>query len=474
MVTMTLRIEMNAQPGAFAALAAAMSDAGASVQGVDMRSASHSRVIRDITVTIPSEHLVRELQRSIRALPDMRIVSFSDSTFLAHLGGKLSIEPKIPIKTRADLAMLYTPGVARVAMAIAADPSKAHALTMKRNCVAVVTDGSAVLGLGEIGALGAIPVMEGKAMLFKRFANIDAFPICIDTMNVDEIVDTVVHIAPVFGGINLEDISAPRCFEIEERLQGRLDIPVMHDDQHGTAVVVVAALMNASRVVGKKLSDMTIVVAGTGAAGTATMKMLLHLGVGDIIPVDRNGALRRGERYDRSHWSWLAEHTNSRNRSGSLGEVLEGADAFIGVSAPGTLTVDMIRCMAKDPIVFALANPTPEIMPEEAGDVAAVLATGRSDYPNQINNLLSFPGIFRGALDARATRISDAMKVAAARAIAASVSDRELGPEYIVPSIFDHRVVEAVASAVAVAATSEGIARRTPISEQEEDATSVV
>lgn len=474
MQSLILRIEMSALPGAFVALATIISEAGASVQAVDMRSATTSRVVRDVTVTMPSENIARELQRAIRGLPDTRIISFSDPTFLAHLGGKIRVVPKFPITTRAELATVYTPGVTRVAMAIAADPRKAHTLTIKRNSVAVISDGSAVLGLGEIGALGAIPVMEGKAMLFKQFANIDAYPICLDTMDVDEIVETVVRIAPVFGGINLEDISAPRCFEIEERLSALLDIPVMHDDQHGTAVVVLAALMNAARVVGKNMSDLVVVVAGSGAAGTATMKMLLDMGVGDIIPVDRNGALQRGERYDRSHWSWLAEHTNKSGRSGSLADVLVGADAFIGVSAPGTLTSKMISTMARDPIVFALANPTPEIMPELAMLNAAVVATGRSDYPNQVNNLLAFPGIFRGALDARASRITDAMKVAAAKAIAQSISEKELGPEYIVPSVFDHRVVEAVAAAVAQAALTEGIARRKPIPEQEEDATSAV
>jgi malate dehydrogenase (oxaloacetate-decarboxylating) len=358
---------------------------------------------------------------------------------------------------------VYTPGVARVSMAIAADPAKAFALSIKRNTVAVISDGTAVLGLGDIGPLGALPVMKGKAMLFKQFAGIDAFPICLDTKDVDEIVDTVVRIAPVFGGINLEDISAPRCFEVEQRLIERLDIPVMHDDQHGTAVVILAALINAAKVVGKAMEDLTVVVSGSGAAGTATIKMLLGAGVRDVIPVDRNGALHRGERYDNAHWRWLADHTNRENRRGSLSEVLKGADVFIGVSAPGLLSRDHIAAMGRDPIVFAMANPTPEIMPDAAAPVAAVIATGRSDFPNQVNNLLAFPGIFRGALDARASRITEGMKLAAASAIAGLVTDEELSAEYIVPSVFDTRVVDAVAKAVGAAAAGEGVARRASV-----------
>ena len=379
------------------------------------------------------------------------------------------MEPKIPVKTRKDLSTVYTPGVARVSMAIAADPTKAFQLSIKRNTVAVVSDGTAVLGLGDIGPLGALPVMEGKAMLFKQFAGIDAFPICLDTKDADEIVETVVRIAPVFGGINLEDISAPRCFEVEQRLIERLDIPVMHDDQHGTAVVILAALINAAKVVGKSLSDLQVVVSGSGAAGTATIKMLLEAGVRDVIPVDRNGALNREDRYENSHWRWLAEHTNKENRRGTLSEVLAGTDVFIGVSAPGILQPEHVASMAPRPIIFAMANPTPEIMPDIAAPVAAVVATGRSDFPNQVNNLLAFPGIFRGALDVRAGRITEGMKLAAAYAIASIVTDDERSAEYIIPSVFDPRVVDAVAKAVAAAAVDEGVARRTLVKNEEEE-----
>jgi len=439
-----------------------------------MRSAGKSVVTRDFTITVASDSVGAAVRKAIEQLDGVRIVSLSDSTFLAHLGGKITIEPKIPIKTRDDLSKVYTPGVARVSMAIAADPSKAFQLTIKRNTVAVVTDGTAVLGLGDIGPLGAAPVMEGKCALFKQFAGIDAFPICLDTKDADEIVETVVRIAPIFGGINLEDISAPRCFEIERRLQDRLEIPVMHDDQHGTAVVILAALINAAAVVGKRMEDLTVVVAGSGAAGTATMKMLLASGVRDVIPVDRAGANNRVDHYDNSHWTWLAEHTNRENRRGALSDVLAGADVFIGVSAPGILRPEDIKRMARDPIVFAMANPTPEIMPDIAAPYVAVMATGRSDFPNQVNNLLAFPGLFRGALDCRANRITDGMKLAAARAIAAIITDAERGPEYVIPSVFDARVVDAVAKAVAAAAVEEGVARRQLVmTEGEEIATPV-
>jgi malate dehydrogenase (oxaloacetate-decarboxylating) len=458
--TLIMRLEMPSHPGAFAALASAIGDAGGIIGAVDMRSVGRSTTTRDVTVTVASDAVANAVRNAIGRVDGVRLISVSDSTFLAHLGGKIRIEPTIPVKTRTDLSKVYTPGVARVSMAIANDPNKAFQLTIKRNTVAVVTDGTAVLGLGDIGPLGAAPVMEGKSMLFKQFAGIDAFPICLDTKDVEEIVQTVVRIAPIFGGINLEDISAPRCFEIERRLQDALDIPVMHDDQHGTAVVILAALINAAAVVGKRMEDLTVVVAGSGAAGTATMKMLLASRVRDVIPVDRAGALNRTDHYDNSHWSWLAEHTNRENRRGSLSEVLKGADVFIGVSAPGILRPEDLRAMARDPIVFAMANPTPEIMPEVAGPYVAVMATGRSDYPNQVNNLLAFPGIFRGALDCRASRISEGMKLAAAKAIAGIITDAERGPEYVVPSVFDTRVVDAVARAVASAAAEEGLARR--------------
>jgi malate dehydrogenase (oxaloacetate-decarboxylating) len=458
--TLIMRLEMPSHAGAFASLAATIGEAGGIIGGVDMRSVGKMRVTRDVTVTVASDGVADDVRASVERIEGLRCVFVSDSTFRAHLGGKISIEPKIPVKTRSDLSKVYTPGVARVSLAIAADPSKAFQLTIKRNCVAVVTDGTAVLGLGDIGPLAAAPVMEGKCMLFKQFANIDAFPICLDTKDTAEIVETVVRIAPIFGGINLEDISAPRCFEIERQLQERLDIPVMHDDQHGTAVVILAALMNAALVVGKRLDELTVVVAGSGAAGTATMKMLLRAGVPDVIAVDRAGALNRQDSYENSHWTWLAQHTNRENRRGPLAEVLKGADVFIGVSAPGILGPEDLKGMARDPIVFAMANPIPEIMPDAAAPYVAVMATGRSDFPNQVNNLLVFPGMFRGALDSRATRITDGMKLAAAKAIASIITPAERGPEYVLPSVFDARVVDAVAQAVAAAAVEDGVARR--------------
>jgi malate dehydrogenase (oxaloacetate-decarboxylating) len=468
-LTLIMRIDMPNEPGAFGILANAIGDAGGTIGAVDMHSVAKGRVVRDVTIGVASDVAANDLRRAVEAIDGARVIFANDSTFLAHVGGKIRIEPKIAVKNRQDLSTVYTPGVARVSMAIAADPSKAFQLTVKRNTVAVVTDGTAVLGLGDIGPLGALPVMEGKAMLFKQFADIDAFPICLDTKDVDKIVETVVHIAPVFGGINLEDISAPRCFEIEDRLIEALDIPVMHDDQHGTAVVILAALINAARVVGKRLEDLQVVVSGSGAAGTATIKMLLGAGVGDVIPVDRSGALNRTDRYENPHWRWLAEHCNKENRRGPLQDVLEGVDVFIGVSAPGILQAEHIARMARDPIVFAMANPTPEIMPDVAAPVAAVIATGRSDFPNQVNNLLAFPGIFRGALDVRARRITERMKLAAAYAIAEIVSEAERSPEYVIPSVFDTRVVTAVAKAVATAAAEDGVARRTPTKNEGED-----
>ena len=472
-IALIIRVVTPNGPGAFSALASAIGDAGGTVGAIDVRSVTRTTVTRDVTVTVPSEQVANAVRAAIEHVEGTRVVSLSDSTFLAHLGGKIRVEPKIPVKTRADLSIVYTPGVARVSMAIAADPSKAYQLTIKRNSVAVVTDGTAVLGLGDIGPLGAAPVMEGKCMLFKQFADIDAWPICLDTKDIDEIVETVVRISPIFGAVNLEDISAPRCFEIERRLIEALDIQVMHDDQHGTAVVILAALINAAAVVDKKLQDMRIVVAGSGAAGTATIKMLLLAGVGDVIPVDRGGAINRSERYENSHWTWLAQNTNRENLRGSLSEVLKGADAFIGVSAPGILQPADIQAMARDPIVFAMANPTPEIMPDAAAPYVAVMATGRSDFPNQVNNLISFPGIFRGALDCRARRVTENMKLAAAKAIAGIVGE-ERSAEYIIPSVFDNRIAEAVAKAVSSAAVEDGVARRAIVMAEEDNAAAMV
>jgi malate dehydrogenase (oxaloacetate-decarboxylating) len=456
---LVMRLETPNTPGSFGILASAIGDAGGMVGAVDTRSVGKTTIVRDVTVNVSSEQIGDQVRQAIESLEGVRVLNVSDATFLAHLGGKIRTGITRPVKTRQDLSTVYTPGVARVSSAIAKDPAKAYALTIKRNTVCVLTDGTAVLGLGDIGPYGAAPVMEGKCMLFKQFADIDAFPICLDTKDVELIVQTAKLIAPIFGGINLEDISSPRCFEVERRLVEELDIPVMHDDQHGTAVVILAALMNAAAVVGKSMDELTIVLTGSGAAGTATIKMLLAAGVRDVVAVDRDGALSSDLQYENPHWTWLAEHTNRERRHGKLQDVLKGADVFIGVSAPGILQPEWIGAMARDPIVFAMANPTPEVMPDAAAPYAAVVGTGRSDFPNQINNLLAFPGIFRGALDCRARKITEGMKLAAARAIASIVGE-ERSAEYIIPSVFDTRVVDAVAQAVQQAAIDEGVARR--------------
>ncbi|HEX9919507.1 MAG TPA: NADP-dependent malic enzyme, partial [Pyrinomonadaceae bacterium] len=382
-------------------------------------------------------------------------------TFLMHLGGKIEVISKTPLKTRADLSMAYTPGVARVCEAIHRDPEKAFTLTIKRNTVAVVSDGTAVLGLGDIGPAAAMPVMEGKAMLFKEFAGVDAFPVCLSTKDPDDIVRTVKNISTAFGGINLEDISAPRCFEIEDRLKEELDIPVFHDDQHGTAVVVLAALINAVRLVGKRMEDLKVVVNGTGAAGVACTKIIMAAGVGNVVGCDQTGALYRG-RKENMNWikEWYAQHTNPDDERGTVHDVMRGADVFFGLSAPGVINAEDLRKMRPDPVVFAMANPTPEIMPEDAEPHVAVMATGRSDYPNQINNVLCFPGIFKGALACRASRINEEMKLAAAHAIASLITDAELHPEYVIPSVFDKRVADAVSRGVEESAYQTGVARR--------------
>jgi malate dehydrogenase (oxaloacetate-decarboxylating) len=399
--------------------------------------------------------------RSLDNIDGVEVINVSDRTFLMHLGGKIEIASKMPLKTRADLSMAYTPGVARVCEAIHKDPEKVFNLTIKKNTVAVVTDGTAVLGLGDIGPAAAMPVMEGKCQLFKEFGGIDAFPICLSTKDSHEIVNTVKRISVAFGGINLEDISAPRCFEIEQRLKEELDIPVFHDDQHGTAVVVLAALINALKIVGKRMEDIKVVVNGIGAAGVACSKIVMAAGVKNIIGCDRTGILYNG-RKENMNWvkDWFAQNTNPKQEKGTVHDAIKGADVFFGLSAPGLLTAEDLRTMAKDPIVFAMANPVPEIMPEDAADIAAVMATGRSDYPNQINNVLCFPGIFRGALNCRASRINEAMKLAAANAIAGIIGPDELHPDYIIPSVFDRRVGEAVAAKVEDAAYESGVARR--------------
>jgi malate dehydrogenase (oxaloacetate-decarboxylating) len=457
----TLRLKLSNKPGVLGQVTSAIGKAGGNIGAIDIVEVGNHQLVRDITVAAGNDATANRIVEAVKAIPEVTFLHMSDRTFLLHLGGKIEVKSKIAIQTRTDLSRAYTPGVARVCTAIAEDPNKVFSLTIKRNTIAVVTDGTAVLGLGDIGPAAALPVMEGKAMLFKEFAGIDAFPICLATKDVDEIVRTVKAIAPGFGGINLEDISAPRCFEVEARLKKELDIPVFHDDQHGTAVVVLAALINALKVVGKQMSDIKVVMSGTGAAGTACTKMLLQAGVRNIIGCDLHGAVYRGRTAGMNEaLEWYAEHTNPENLQGKLNDVIVGADVFIGVSAPNILSVEAIQTMAQDAIVFALANPTPEIMPEDAALYAKVVATGRSDYPNQINNVLCFPGIFRGALDSRATDINEEMKLAAAYAIAASINEAELQPDYIIPSVFNRRVTGLVAAAVEEAARRTGVARK--------------
>jgi len=456
-----VRIEAPTVIGTFAHIAAIIADTGARIGAVDVTRVGTKRVIRDISMDVSDEHHLAEVVAAIGRIDGVRVIHVTDRTFLAHIGGKIEVNPKIPVTNREILSQVYTPGVARVSLAIAEDPAKAYTLTVKRNMVAVVSDGTAVLGLGNVGPYAALPVMEGKAMLFKQFAGVDAFPICLSITDPQKIVDTVISIAPAFGGINLEDIASPRCFEIERKLIEALDIPVMHDDQHGTAIVILAALYNALTLVRKKLSDVCVVINGIGAAGSACAHILISAGAGDVIGVERDGALVAGKNYSGNEmWQWVAEHGNKSKRTGPLGKVLGGADVFIGLSRPNVLTVDDIKRMARDPIVFAMANPLPEIAPDIAEPYVAVMGTGRSDYPNQINNLLAFPGVFRGALDARASRINEAMKLAAAHAIAGVIAPEELSSEYVIPSVFDARVVEAVSKAVASAAYETGVARR--------------
>jgi malate dehydrogenase (oxaloacetate-decarboxylating) len=459
--SLTVRVRIVNTPGMLGKVTSAIGAEGGDIGAIDIVEVG-SQVTRDISFKASDEAHGQRITEKIRAIEGVTVVHVSDRTFLMHLGGKIQVTGRVAVKTRDDLSMAYTPGVARVCMAIHHDPEKAYTLTIKQNTVAVVSDGSAVLGLGDIGPNGAQPVMEGKALIFKEFAGVDAFPLCLNTKNVDEIVMIVKAIAPVFGGINLEDISAPRCFEIEERLQRDLDIPVFHDDQHGTAVVVLAALINALKVVGKKLPDARIVFTGAGASGIATAKLLMLEGARHIIGCDRAGAIYRGRTDNmNSMKTWFAEHTNPEVFRGSAGEALKGADVFIGLSGPGVVSLKDIQTMNRDSIVFAMANQTPEIMPEEAGPYVRVMATGRSDYPNQINNSCCFPGFFRGLLDVRAKSVNDDMKLAAAHALAGIVGDSERSEEYITPSMFDARVVPTVAAAVAEAAVRTGVARKT-------------
>ena len=454
-----MRVEQDDAPGMLGRLATAIGDAGGNISALDIVEVRGPRIVRDVTVFAVDEDHVQRIRAAVEALPGVHVESARDRTFLMHERGKIEVRSRVRLQNRDDLSMAYTPGVARVCRAIAENPGDVHKFTIKANTVAVVTDGTAVLGLGSLGPHAALPVMEGKAQLFKEFAGVDAFPICLDVSSADELVDTVVRLAPVFGGINLEDIAAPRCFEVEGRLCELLDIPVFHDDQHGTAVVVLAALENALKVVGKKMTELKVVIVGVGAAGVAITKMLLAAGVPNVIGLDRKGALFPGRDDLDASKQWLADHTNPEHRKGSLHEVLPGADVFIGVSGPGTLQRTDLRVMNDKPIVFALANPDPEILPEDAEGLAAVMATGRSDYPNQINNVLCFPGIFRGALDAGARRITENMKLAAARAIASAVPESELSASYVVPSVFNRHVAELVATAVAQQAEVDGVVR---------------
>jgi malate dehydrogenase (oxaloacetate-decarboxylating) len=456
----TLRVHLENRPGSFARLAQAIGDAEGLLDSIDLVRVEHGKKVRDVTVLASDEGHIARIVAAVRGLDGVEVEHVSDRTFLVHLGGKLEVASKAPLKTRDDLSIAYTPGVARISRAIADDPEKVWNLTIKQNTVAVVTDGSAVLGLGDIGPEAALPVMEGKAILFKEFGGIDAWPVCLATKDADEIVRTVTALAPAFGGINLEDISAPRCFDIEARLRDELDIPVFHDDQHGTAIVVLAALLNALTVVGKRLEGVSVVIVGAGAAGSATARMLVSAGVGELVCCDRSGTLHRGrDRLDRFKAA-LAAETNPRGLQCSADAALAGADVLIGLSGPGAVTAEGVRTMADDAIVFAMANPTPEIAPEEIEGLAAVVGTGRSDYPNQINNVLAFPGVFRGALDVRAAAITREMELAAAHALAAVVDREHLEAEYVIPSVFDQRVASAVAAAVSEAARASGVARR--------------
>jgi malate dehydrogenase (oxaloacetate-decarboxylating) len=455
----TLRLRLSDAPGTFALVAKAIGDADGSLGAIDLVRVEKHVKVRDVTVAASSAEHLHEIVERVRAIDGVEVVRVSDRTFLMHLGGKLEVVPRTPLKTRDDLSMAYTPGVARICQAVADDSDAAWNLTIKKNTVAVVSDGTAVLGLGDIGPAAAMPVMEGKAVLFKEFGGVDAFPLCIATTDVDEIVAFCKAIAPTFGGINLEDIAAPRCFEIEQRLRDEIDIPVFHDDQHGTAIVTLAALVNALKVVGKRLEDVKIVITGVGAAGIATADILLHAGARNVIGADHHGAVYRGRPGLPPAKAAFAERSNPDNLQGTADELLAGADVFIGLSAPGAITAAGVRTMASDAIVFAMANPTPEVMPEEIEDMVAVVGTGRSDYPNQINNVLAFPGVFRGALDVRASAITEGMKVAASHALATVIPDEELGPEYVIPGVFNRDVCPRVAAAVAEAAERDGVAR---------------
>ena len=459
--SITIRAEIENRIGMFAKIATAISSAGGDMGAVDIVRVEKGKIVRDITANARDEEHEKAIVRAIRTVSGVKVLRVMDRTFTAHEGGKIEIRSKLPVRDSADLSKVYTPGVARVCLDIHQNKQHAYRYTIKGNCVAVISDGTAVLGLGDIGPEAALPVMEGKAMIFKEFAGIDAFPLVLSTTNVDEIVAAVKAVAPGLGGINLEDISAPRCFEVETRLRKLLDIPVFHDDQHGTAVVVLAALINVSRLLKRDLKKFKIVVVGAGAAGTAITKILLSSGVKDVIVCDRKGILSTTlKKNGNTNKRELAKLTNPRKIKGSISDAMKGADVFIGVSGPNVITGDDVRKMARDCIVFALANPNSEIAPEEALPLVRIMATGRSDYPNQINNMLCFPGLFRGLLDVRATGVNEEVKLAAARAIAHSVDTEELHEDYIIPSIFDRKVALSVAEAVSEAARKTGLARK--------------
>lgn len=458
---LTVRLELANKPGMFAKVASTLADAGANLGAVDLVSATADRMVRDVTFDVRDEAHGEHVLANLNSIPDVTVISASDRIFLLHLGGKIQVNSKLPITTRNVLSMVYTPGVGRVSQAIAKDKTKTYAFTTKSNTVAVVTDGSAVLGLGNLGPEAALPVMEGKAMLFRELAGIDAWPICLATQDPDEIVRTVQAIAPGFGAINLEDIGAPRCFDIERRLKASLDIPVMHDDQHGTAVALLAALTNALVVVGKKIDQIRVVVNGLGAAGTACCRMLLAAGVSDLLGCDKEGIILHGDtEHLRACRTDLTTCLTPHQPQGSLRDALRSADVFIGLSVGNVLKADDLDLMARDRIVFAMANPDPEVSPELAVSHCRIFATGRSDFPNQINNALVFPGIFRGALDVQATEINESMKLAAAKALADTIPKAALSEDYIIPSVFDKDVVPRVARAVAAAARDTGAARR--------------
>ena len=460
--TLTIRLEYTNDVGMLGKITTHIGEAGGNITAVDHVRTSRGKITRDITLSAHNLDHGQDIAKDLRKLPGLRVVAVSDPNFLVHLGGKISLQSRVPVKNHRDLAQVYTPGVGRISSYIAENKESVWSLTSKANTVAVVSDGTAVLGLGDIGPEAALPVMEGKAILFKELAGVDAWPICLNTKDPDAIVETVKHLSVGFGGINLEDISAPRCFYIEERLKEELDIPVFHDDQHGTAVVVLAALLNALRVVGKDIGKIRAVQTGAGASGVATAKMLIAAGLKDIVVFDRTGAIHkdRGDIQSNAAKVWLAENSNPRSVSGSLKDALDGADLFIGLSGPGAVAASDLERMNSDGIVFALANPDPEISPEEAHKYVRIVATGRSDYPNQINNALCFPGLFRGVLDVRARTINEEMKLAAAEALAAAVPQRDLSEEYIIPSIFNNRVVANVSKAVSKTALRMGVARR--------------